>query len=257
MKSFALAFLAPTLFIVGCPVDDGAHDHPADIEPICTEPVADVLCRDQSLVALNMDAENVTDGDIENEALDGFTHSTVDADVGGLSNPGYVYAKFTEDGLERVEVTDDESFESMDWDIAFHRFVIRLNSGVGGPSCVTAARTGTGTDFALFTRETLDSVSEELDFNAEQYMTEDSCDMIPDGSGLPNSPGVVLQNYWTYVNCVQMTGNVYVVELADGHHVKLLVTHFYDDAAQTECNDTGSNTPSGSGHIQLHWAFLD
>jgi hypothetical protein len=113
---------------------------------------------------------------------------------------------------------------------------------------VTGARTATGTVF-----EDLDAVPEGLTFNKEEFYNED-CTLVADGSGLPNSPGVVLQNYWEYPGCVAMTGNVYVLRLADGHHVKLRVTNYYND--QDTC-DEDLIAGSGSGNIQLDWAFLD
>lgn len=192
-------------------------------------------------------------GEITTEVRDGVFHSTVDATAGGFNGTlGYVYGRFTEDGLEKVVLTDDASFDAMDWDISFRRFVIRLNSGTGGPSCVTAARTAPSTDFAA-----LDAVPEGLDFNAERFMTEETCDIIPDGSGL-GSPGAVLQNFWTYPGCVQMTGNVYVLQLASGRHVKLVVTHYYNEASQAQCQETDTApAPNGSGNVQLDWTFLD
>lgn len=243
--------------VAGCPTGpdpDKDRDRDRDtIEARCTEPAASIDCRDQSLVALEMAPTDVTPGLIENAEIDGGFHSTVDATAGGFGGDGgFVYGKFTDTGLQKAELTDDASFDSMDWDISFRRFVIRLNSGVGGPSCVAAARTAPETDFA-----TLAEVPAGLDFNEEQFMSPDTCDVIADGSGL-GSPGVVLQNFWTYPGCVQMTGNVYVLALADGRHVKLEVTQYYADAIQQECDETGTISAStGSANIQLDWAFLD
>jgi hypothetical protein len=235
--------------------DDDVNDpcRPALESNACTTP-AEVICRDQSLVDLSMNPEEVTPGLIDNQALDDGFHSTVDATAGGAfgGTGGFVYGKFTDDGLTKVSLTDDESFESMDWDISFRRFVVRLNSGTGGPSCVSAARTAPTTDFAC---PVVDAAL--LEFNVEQFMSPGTCDLIPDGSGLPGAAGVVLQSYWTYPGCVQMTGNVYFLSLADGRHVKLVVTHFYDEAAQQDCQDTDSTDSAGSGTIQLDWAFLD
>lgn len=213
-----------------------------------------VECRDQSLVALEMTPNAVTPGLIDNEPLDGGGfHSRVDATAGGFPpDEGFVYARFTDDGLEKVEITDDASFDSLEWDVAFRRFVIRLNSGMGGPGCVTAARGPTDLDF---TCPTIADPS-QLTFNEEQFMSPGTCDIIPDGSGL-GSPGVVLQNFWDYPGCVQMTGNVYFISLADGRFVKLRVTHYYSEASQQDCQDTNTTDSVGSGNVQLDWAFLE
>ena len=55
-----------------------------------------------------------------------------------------------------------------------------------------------------------------------------------------------------------MTGNVYVVQLADGRHVKLQVASYYSPAAQTQC-DTQGTLPgvTGSGNVRIRWAYLD
>jgi hypothetical protein len=253
MNKLALAVVAAFPFaLAACPPpeDNPPVDH--KIEAVCTEP-SEVPCEDASLQKIAMDPNNVTAGAVSDAAVDDHRHAHVDASVGGISNPGWIYTKLGDDGLTRVELTDADSFASMDWDLAFHRFEIRLNSGTGGPSCVTAARTGP--------TETFDSVTEvddSLDFHAEQFMS-DTCDIIPDGSGF-GAPGTVLQNFWEYSDqqCLQMTGIVYVIEKADGHHVKLVVTNFYDDAAQAECQTDGTLAANHqSGQIQFDWAPLD
>jgi hypothetical protein len=66
----------------------------------------------------------------------------------------------------------------------------------------------------------------------------------------------VLQNWWQYPGtCVATTGNVYVLALADGRHVKLVVDQYYASGQQT-CNDTGSGG-TGGGAIEARFAFVD
>jgi hypothetical protein len=220
---------------------------------VCTDPV-EVPCRDQAFVALGMNLSDAAPGEIAStDEGDGVFTVDVDARAGGFNGDGgFVYGRFTDTGLQKVELLDDASFDSMDWDIAFRRFVIRVNSGTSGPSCVTAARTGPATEF-----DTLDDVPANLTFNAEAFMSDpETCELVADGSGL-GSPGVVLQNWWVYPGCVATTGNVYVLSLADGRHVKLVVTQYYGgDGAQQTCNV--DNTSAGeSGRVQLRYAFLD
>ena len=50
---------------------------------------------------------------------------------------------------------------------------------------------------------------------------------------------------------------IFVVRLADRRHVKLQITHFYDDDVQEECNETGFSSEGGAANIQVRWAFLD
>lgn len=220
---------------------------------VCTEPV-DVPCEDDVLLAMNLKTTPSPTG-ISNEADgDGFV-SVVDATAGGSFNPdppSYTYGRFTETGLEKVEISDEDALTSMDWDIAFRRYVGRINSGNSGPSCVAAARLAGSPDF-----DSITSVEDGLSYRTDEYFT-DSCELIADGTGLEGSPATALSSYWTYPGCVQMTGNVFIVRLADGRTLKLTVTNFYDDDAQESCQ-TQSTVPmgqTGSGTIRLRWAFL-
>lgn len=213
-------------------------------------PTSPIPCEDQ--VALQMDFKgNKAPGSIT-DAPDGKGFlSTIDARAGGfMYTDSYVYAKFTPTGLVKVEMTDNESITSMDWDIAFRRFVIRINSGNSGPSCVTAARLKAGTNFDDLMTTPADAL-----FNPDEYFSA-TCQVIPDGSGL-GSPATVMSGFWKYQSCVQMTGNVYVVEKADGTRVKLLVTDYYEPTAQETCNMTGA-VPMGTpgGMIRMRWAFV-
>ncbi|HEY8430607.1 MAG TPA: HmuY family protein [Sandaracinaceae bacterium] len=237
--------------------DAGSPDAgPPDAGPmrtaVCTEPTPP-SCVDEQILELALYAEpnlaaieNTPDGD-------GWL-SHVDATAGGFSpTQSYVYARFTNDGLVRVDIGDEEAFDSMEWDIAFRRFVIRLNSGVSGPSCVGAFRAPAGADY-----DTLAPPPDDTEYRVEQYFTEETCEIVPDGSGL-GSPGTALQSFWQYPGCVQMTGNVYVIRLANGRRLKLTVTAFYEPSYQRMCQDTGSVEPgvNGAGNIRLRWQFLD
>ena len=102
----------------------------------------------------------------------------------------------------------------------------------------------------------IEATPEQVTFFEEEYMT-DSCEVVPDGSGLP-SPGTVLSTYWTYASCVQMTGNVYVIDLGDGRQVKFTVDQYYAAENQQTCNETGAvPMPSNSGQMKIRWAFLN
>lgn len=234
----------------GAPAAEGEGE--AEGGPTCSEP-SPIDCEDDVFVALNMDLNGTAPGLIESTpAADAF-EVQVDATAGGFQGTeGWVYGRFTDAGLEKVVLADIDSLASMDWDIAFRRFVIRVNSGYGGPSCVTAARTAADTDF-----DTLTSVPDGLRFNEEAFMSDpETCTVIADGSGL-GSPGVVLQNWWTYPGCVATTGNVYVLSLKDGRRVKLQVSQYYGGAgAQQSCNDTGASAGE-SGRIELRYGFLE
>lgn len=219
--------------------------------PACVE--TEPLCTDEQIRDLAL-SDEATGGDIEEEGTTpGVFISHIDATAGGVNgDKGYTYARFTETGLQMVDISDEESLESSDWDIAARRFVLRLNSGVSGPSCVTGGRTATNTKF-----DELTALPESVTLRKEQYYTADGCEYVPDTSGI-GSPQTVLSSFWSYPGCVAMTDNVYVLALADGRHVKLQVLSYYTPAVQVTCNDTGAApTPSGSGNIRIKWAFID
>jgi hypothetical protein len=213
-----------------------------------------VPCVDQSFSTLLLQ-EDASGGAIaEEEAADGVFVHRIDATAGGFGGSGgFTYARFAADGLEAVDISDEEALESTAWDIAFRRFVIRLNSGVSGPSCVQGARTAPSTTF-----DALDAVPANLTFRAEQYFTGDSCEFVADTSGI-ETPQTLLNSYWEYPGCVQMTGNVYVIQLASGGHVKLEVLSYYSPDVQETCQQTGTVPMSnnGSANFRVRWARLD
>ncbi len=236
----------------GEPVDSGATDAGMAMACMPTPPP----CQDESIQELNLfrAPNNAT---ITNTATTGGTLSQIDA-TGGVPPGGtvptrsFVYMKFGAAGLERVNIGDEAAFDSTDWDIAMRRYVVRLNSGVSGPSCVVARRAAPNLAF-----DEIDTVPAG-DPRIEEYMTPaPACALVNDGSGLPGSPGVAMQSFWEYPGCVKMTGNVYVVTLADGRSLKLQVLSYYSLANQRLC-DTESriNLPSGAGAMRIKWAFL-
>lgn len=240
--------LAAVLF-VGCSSDpDDTTSSSSSNAPACM-PTMPIPCEDQVVQQMNL-KDKVAPGLIT-DAPDGEGFwSTIDATAGGFNyTDSYVYAKFTDKGLVKVDLTDEDSITSMDWDIAFRRYVIRINSGYSGPSCVTAARVTTAYDG-------LTSAPADAPFVTDEHFSA-ACEMIPEGSGLPGSPATALHGFWTYKNCVQMTGNVYVVKKADGTAVKLTVTDYYEPTVQEQCNTTGA-VPMGTpgAMIRMRWALL-
>jgi hypothetical protein len=221
----------------------------------CTMPVAPI-CTDAQIQDLTL--YKTTSTRVITNTADGAGFATeIDATAGagtGITpKESYVYAKFSDTGLTAVAVSDEAAFNSMDWDIAFRRFIIRLNSGVSGPSCVDGARTAPSTDYDSLTAEPAG-----LDYRTEQYYTS-GCSLVPDGSGL-GSPGTALQSFWKYPGCLQMTGNVFVLRLADGKKVKLVVTHYYSQTVQDECDTTNAIQPSdaaASAHVGVRWAYIN
>lgn len=254
LSTLSLALLAVVATACDAPAasEGEGEGEGENLGPTCTEPAV-VDCEDEVFVALTMDLNANAPGLIDSTPVGGVFEVDVDATAGGFQGTdGWVYGRFTDDGLLKVDISDIDSLGSMDWDIAFRRFVIRVNSGYGGPSCVTAARTAADTDF-----DALAAVPADLRFNTEEFMSDpEGCTIVADGSGL-GSPGVVLQNWWTYPGCVATTGNVYVLSLKDGRRLKLVVTQYYGgDGAQDACNDLFETTGE-SARIKLRYAFFE
>jgi hypothetical protein len=224
-------------------------------EPVCVDPSA-VACEDQVVLLMNLQDDRAP-GLVANTADGAGWVSTIDATAGGAfpDDPhSYVYARFTDEGLVKVELSDEEALVSMDWDIAFRRYVVRINSGNSGPSCVSAARVPGSEGY-----EALTSAPDSLTLRTDEYFTApDSCEIIADGTGLPGSPATALSSYWTYPGCVQMTGNVFVVQPADGRKLKLIVDRFYSAEAQEQCQAEGTipANDSGSANFSIRWSYL-
>lgn len=217
------------------------------------EPVA-VPCEDQVFLQMNLQ-DDVADAKIET-SLDGEDFvSTIDATAGGAFTPNpesYVYAAFSASGLTQVMISDEEALTSTAWDIAFRRYVVRINSGNSGPSCVTAGRLPGAPAYDEVT-----AASDAVTFHTDEYFTN-SCELIPDGSGLPSSPATALSSYWSYPGCVQMTGNVFVLRRANGEALKLQVESYYSPDVQSQCDGSGSipQSNTGAANFVVRWAML-
>src|SRR5262245_25834784 len=98
-------------------------------------------CQDQQIMQLRLFTDPNPDGFTEEGAAPTFT-TRVDARAGGLMpTRSFVYLSFSETGMVKRDLGDEAALASTDWDLALRRYVIRLNSGVSGSSCVEAART--------------------------------------------------------------------------------------------------------------------
>lgn len=252
MASFSLYWFALALSTLGCTKDDTSGDSDTQStgpEAVCTEP-AEVECLDELILNLGLH-DDVADG-LVTTSTDGDDFLTaVDGTAGGYSasaqNP-WVYVRFGVDGAEKVEIDDEQALESMEWHMAFHRYKVRINSGASGPSCVSVSPKIEG-DYA--------SLSEVGDptWYQDAYMTA-SCEVTNESSGLPDSPQVAMSPWWSYESCVKTTGTPFLVQLDDGHVLKLVVESYYL-TGQEECNSTGATTDRESGNYVLRWQVLE
>ena len=235
--------------------DSGTTDDPtgdaATTEPVDPDacPLAEVPCIDAAIQDLSLQDDKVSDADVRNEQDGADWLTRLDASAGGTMaaamNP-WVYLRFTDAGLERVDLDDVAATESGAWDIAAKRFGIRVNSGSSGPSCVTVA--APAGDYAG-----IDAAPPDSEFAAEDYY-DDACALREDGSGLPGSPAYRMASWWGYTGCVTTTGFPFALRLADGRAVKLVVEAYYEEG-QAACNDNGT-MGTGAALMTWRWSFL-
>jgi hypothetical protein len=209
-----------------------------------------VACQDEMVLDLSLH-ERVTDGKVATTKDGDDFVTTIDASAGGYdqaANNPWTYVKFESDGAVRVDIGDETALTSMDWDLAAHRFVLRLNGGSSGPSCVGAAAVTSST------YDELKAVPDGVTYHTDDFYTDD-CTMINDSSGLPGSPQVVLGPWWEYPGCVATTGTPFFIEVADGRVLKMVVEEYYSNGEQEACNESGA-MGTHSGYYTIRWAWL-
>lgn len=228
--------------------DSGTTDT-GGVDPVCTE-LVEPPCVDEMILDLSLHDDKVSDGEVAN-TVDGTDFvTTIDASAGGYNqaaNNPWVYIRFTAEGAERVDIDDETALESADWDMSLRRYLVRLNGGDSGPSCVGAAA------MLGFEYPELIEVPEGITFQMDNFYTDD-CGFINDSSGLEGSPQVAMSPWWEYPGCVATTGTPFLLQQADGHVLKLVIESYYDEG-QEDCNENGSTTGAG-GYFVLRWAYV-
>ncbi len=242
--------IAPLLALFACAggtTDDTSGTPAAEV---CD--ATEVPCLDEMIQDLSLHDDKVSDGEVVTTTEGADFVTTVDASAGGYdqaSNNPWVYVKFDTGGAARVDIDDETALESLDWDLSLRRFILRLNGGDSGPSCVGAAVMGEG-----YTYEDLTEAPSGVSYQMDDFYTDD-CTIVNDSSGLPGSPQVVLGPWWDYESCLETTGQPFLIQLADGRVIKFRVETYYGGDGQEECNSTGSTTADG-GYITIRWAFI-
>lgn len=258
MKIVLAAMSLSLTLLMACPEMGGSEDAgaldagAADAAEFETCLADSPYCADEMLQQLSFQ-DFVSTGAVTT-TQDGEVFTTViDASAGGMSgatsNP-FVYIKFNADGAVKVDIDDETSIDSMDWDLAARRFVVRLNSGDSGASCVSGAEVSG--DFASVTSAPSSFAQENI------FADEDNCAYLTDSrfAGF-DGPDVLLKTFWEMNDgsmCVATTGQVYVLQLADGQKIKLVIDAYYA-TGQEVCNDEGT-AGSASGTLTMRWAWL-
>lgn len=233
--------------LLGC--SEKNQDTAEENVAVCTEPT-ELSCLDSVILDLSLQDDAVSEGTVDTTTEGDDFLTLVDASAGGFnnatSNP-WVYIKFEDSGATKVSIDDESALESMDWDMSLRRFMIRLNGGDSGPSCVASAT------FLEQSYEELTSIPEGMTYFVDEFYTSD-CTLINDSSGLPGSPQLSLGSWWEYPGCVKTTNYPHLVQLADGRVIKLRVEQYYG-SGQEDCN-TSNNPGSDSGKILIRWRFI-
>lgn len=256
MKLRDLLLLLPIAALTSCSEaddDDSAGDDDDTVDAYVCE-ATDVTCVDALILDLGLQDDEIAEGAVTSTGSGGGFEVTVDATAGGMNassqNP-WVYVALTDDGAQKIEIDDEGALDDVSWDLAFRRYIIRINSGDSGPGCTKARPYGAGS------YEDLDAVPEGItvpdDLFVDDHHTDD-CSPIYDTSGLPNSPSVALGSWWDYDGCVKSSGTPFIVHTHAGRVVKLVVDSYYA-TGQEECNEHGV-AGGGSANISLRWAFL-
>lgn len=235
--------------LVACQSTDKVDTGVQSSDLIC-EDLTPVECEDDLILDLSLH-DTVSEGAVSTAVDGGDFITMIDATAGGYqnaSNNPWVYIKFTNQGAEKVDISDEDALESADWDMSLKRFLVRLNGGDSGPSCVGAA---------VFLEESytsLTAVPDGLSYVLDDYYTSD-CSFINDSSGLPDSPQTAMSPWWEYPGCVATTGYPFIIQLADGNLIKLVIESYYAEN-QDNCNVNGA-MGSGSANFTLRWTFID
>ena len=237
------------LFLTACQQAEKNDTAIGDSDMVCEELIP-VECEDDLILELGLQ-DTISEGDVSTTLEGNDFITSVDATAGGYQNAAsnpWIYIKFTDQGAQKVDISDEDALESADWDMSLKRFLVRLNGGDSGPSCVGAA---------VFLEESyasLTSVPDGISYVLDDYYTVD-CSFINDSSGLPDSPQTAMSPWWEYPGCVATTGYPFIIQLADSRLVKLVVESYYAEN-QENCNTNGA-MGSGSANFSLRWTFLD
>ncbi|MCP4500578.1 MAG: hypothetical protein GY822_11515 [Deltaproteobacteria bacterium] len=114
---------------------EGSGDVPNDAgevgEFVCEAHALD--CASELVTKLSLTSTTVATQSIVNNVDNEVFLSEVDVRAGGVAadpRQPFLYARFEADGLKVVALSDDEALDSDEWDIAFHRYIVRLNGGL-------------------------------------------------------------------------------------------------------------------------------
>lgn len=230
--------------------DTGGGSDGGAYECTATEPT----CEDALFTDLSLQDDEVSDGDVTNTTDGSDFVSVVDASAGGYNNASqnpWVYVKFADDGLQKLDLADDDALEDLTWDLSLRRYIVRINGGDSGPGCVGVIPLPESTYADV---SSVPDGIEDSDWQQDDFYTDD-CTFINDSSGLDGSPSLILGQWWSYGSCVETTYVPFLLKTGDGRVVKLVIEEYYG-SGQDDCNSTGASGDD-SGMIKIRWQFLE
>lgn len=164
-------------------------------------------------------------------------NAEIDATAGGSmaygDNP-FVYVDLI--GRKKVDITDVQAPKSGDWDIAFKRWQIKVNSGDSGPGYVLVSRVDA---------TALDEVKDTPPgpYYADSYF-DAKCHLIPDAIG---GLGTALSDWYDY----DMTMGVRLVPKKE-----ILVFTRRDGQGSVKLQILSYYKGMTSGYFSLSWSYL-
>lgn len=142
----------------------------------------------------------------------------IDATAGGSAEAGknpYLYLDLI--NKKTVQITDVQSLSSGDWDIAFKRWQIKINSGDSGPGSVTTLYED-GKDLAEVKTAPVGK------YEADHYF-DDKCKVQLDPIG---GLQTAMSDWYDYTMMVKPWKRTYVLKRRDGKgHIKLQIMSYY------------------------------
>lgn len=214
MKTYAALFV-----LLSACADNGGSEEP--IAPVDANPDCDPLT---VLPTSYRPIPSVSTGAVMLTTTADVTTGTIDATAGGLSgapdNP-YVYVDLIANA--RVDVTDLNARDSLDWDIALKRSSLRINGGDSGGGRRSLAIVPGAASVTTVTAPSSGYMEDDF--------TSDDCMLATIPGGEPMSAFGEWYDYDVETHAVMPKSDVYVLQRPDKSRTALRIVAYYGDTA--------------------------
>lgn len=157
--------------------------------------------------------------------------------IGAITFDATAYDKWTYFSFADTQLIEVNNYlTSLDWDIGFHRFDVRVNCGTSGSGQGGSLNAG------------------EIDFSSiteapeSGYSLNDSIDIMQEAGNWVYEavPGdTILASWLTFTGpppTYTVNDNIYIIKTADGKYAKIWLKDYYNDNSET-------------GHITMKYVF--